>query len=193
MLSLKGFVEPDFSAPIDVQAQKALVPPGGTVKGMHLAALVDRCAEAGHPYEKRDYIAFYDYPGEELLDLLVESAARCFPVSLPREGLRRLGHLAYPALARSPIGRVVFGLVGSDPTSLVKLVSKGYAISNSSGTARVLDTTDEHAVLRLEGMYSFIDSWHVGIIEGAAKTFGRDPKLLIKVRSPTAADFLVHW
>lgn len=193
MLSLKGFVAPDFSAPVDLAAHRALVQPGATVKGMQLAALLERCEEAGKPIEGKRYIAFLDYPGEELLELLVEAAARCHPTVPLREGLRRLGHSAYPVLKNTSVGRVVFGLVGDDPVALAKLVTKGYALSNSSGTARALEATNEYAILRLEGMYSFIDAWHVGIIEGAAHSMGRTPELLLKLRSPTSADFFVRW
>jgi len=183
---------PDFAAAVDATAQKRLVPPLSTVKGMQLQALVDECKRRGHSVEKR-FIAFRDYAGEEMVDLLIESAALCHPRVPPREGMRRLGHVAYPTLTKSMLGRVVFGLVGSDPKSLVNLVSKGYAISNSSGHAAVTEVDDDAAILRLKGIYSFIDAWHVGIIEGALDTLGRPCKVRVKLLTPTSADFLVEW
>jgi uncharacterized protein (TIGR02265 family) len=186
------FHPPDFTAPVDAAAQKRLVPPGGTVKGMQLQALVDECTRRGHTVDKR-FSSFRDYSGEVLIDLLIESAALCHPRVPPREGLRRIGHIAYPTLAQSMIGRVVFGLVGSDPRSLISLVSKGYALSNSSGQASVIEVDDKAAVFRLQGIYSFVDAWHVGIIEGGIGTMGHKCTVRIKLRSPTSADFLVEW
>ena len=186
------FHAPNFTAPVDASAQKRLVPPGGTLKGMQLQALVDECARGGHVVEKR-FTAFREYSGEELVDLLVESASLCHPRVPRREGMRRLGHVAYPTLAQSMLGRVVFGLVGNDPKNLVALVSKGYMLSNSSGSAETLEVTESDAILRLQGIYSFIDAWHVGIIEGAFAAIGRDCTVRIKLRSPTSADFLVAW
>lgn len=188
-----GFVRPDLSRPIDLAAQKKLVQPGGTVKGMQLSAIVEECRRRGRPLESRRYVAFRDYPGEELLELLVRAAERVYPDVPPREGLRRLGRVAYPTLRESLVGRVVFGAVGRDIHAVWRLVSKGYELSNNSGTATLLELTETEAVLRLEGMYSFVDAWHVGIVEGAVEIYGFVPEVLVHLTTPTSADFWVRW
>jgi uncharacterized protein (TIGR02265 family) len=188
-----GFAPPDFERPVDLAAQKRLVQPGATVKGMQFTALVTECRRRGAVLEDRRYVAFRDYPGEEFLELLVLAAERAWPSVPVREGLRRLGHVAYPTLRDSLVGRVVFGAVGRDIESVWRLVSKGYELSNNSGHATLLEQTDEDVVLRLEGMYSFVEAWHVGIIEGAVEMYGFDPELWVRQDSPTSADFWVRW
>jgi uncharacterized protein (TIGR02265 family) len=49
------------------------------------------------------------------------------------------------------------------------------------------------AIVRLEGMYSFIDAWHVGIVEGAMRAIGRHAHVQVRMRSPVSADFLIAW
>jgi uncharacterized protein (TIGR02265 family) len=188
-----GFVRPDISAPIDVAAQKRLVQPGATVKGMQLAALVAECKRRGAPIAGRRYIPFRDYPGEEIVDLLALAAERAWPDVPRREGLRRLGRVAYPTLRESLVGRVVFGALGRDIKAIWRLVSKGYALSNNSGTATVLELGEDEVVLRLEGMYSWIDAWHVGIIEGGVGIYDLVPDVMIDKTGPTSADFWVRW
>jgi uncharacterized protein (TIGR02265 family) len=188
-----GFVKPDLAAPIDVAAQKRLVQPGATVKGMQLAAIVAEAKRRGVTLEGRRYVAFRDYPGEELLELLALAAARVWPDAPPREALRRIGRVAYPTLKASLVGRVVFGALGRDIEAVWRLVSKGYELSNNTGRATLLELTRSEAFVRLEGMYSWVDAWHVGILEGAVEIYGLDPQVLVDVKSPTSADFWVRW
>ncbi len=188
-----GFVRPDFSVPIDLEAQKRLIQPGATVKGMQLQALVDECKKRGVAIGTRKYTSFREYPGEELLDLLVATAQGVWPNVSTREGLRRVGRLAYPTLYHSLIGRVVFGALARDIHRIWGVVSKGYALSGSTGSATLVEVRDNDAIVRLEGIYSFVDSWHVGIFEGAVELYDAEPEVLVKKTSPTSADFLVRW
>ena len=87
----EGFLSPNFAAPINLAAQKQLVPRGATVKGMQLQGIVEECKRRGAPLEGKRYVAFRDYSGEELIDLLVLAAQRAWP-NLPPES-RRWGRL----------------------------------------------------------------------------------------------------
>ena len=191
-----GFVRPDFgpqSPLLDLEAQKRLVPAGATVKGMQLQAIVDDCVKRGASLGPRRYVAFRDYPGEALLELLVLATERAFPNLPPREALRRIGRVAYPTLKSSLVGRVIFGAFGADVESVWKLVSKGYAISGSVGSVNVLELGPTEVVLLFEGIYSFIDSWHVGIMEGAVEVYGAVPTVLVNKLSPTSAEMSIAW
>lgn len=187
------FVEPSLTGPLDVDAYLRLVQPGATVKGMQFQALLDECARHGRAIPGRRYVGFRDYPGAELVELLAMCAERIHPGEPPREGLRRLGHIAYPTLKKSLLGKIVFGALGGDIPSLLGLVTKGYALSASTGKASVLEVAETEAVIRLEDIYSFIDAWHVGIIEGATTTYAKDPVVRMKRLSPTSADFWIRW
>jgi uncharacterized protein (TIGR02265 family) len=190
-----GFAKPDFNAPIDVEAQKQLVPPGATAKGMQLQALVDECKRRGAPIAGRRYTAFRDYPGAELIDLLVLAAERAWPTFPRREGMRRLGRVAYPTFRSSIVGRVLLGSIlgPEDIPGAWPLLAKAYSISGSVGGATVIETGDKEALVRMEGIYSFVDCWHVGIFEGLVDAFDRIPEIFLKVTSPTSADFWIRW
>lgn len=188
-----GFSVPDFTRPIDLAAQKRLIQPGATVKGMQLQALVDECKKRGVAIGTRKYTSFREYPGEELLDLLVATAEGVWPGIPTREALRRVGRLAYPTLYNSLVGKVIFGALARDVKGIWGVVSKGYELSGSTGTATLLEVSEEEAIVRLDGMYSFIDSWHVGIFEGAIEVYDADSEVYLKMNTPMSADFQVRW
>jgi uncharacterized protein (TIGR02265 family) len=192
-LTRADFVPPNFSAPIDLAAQKRLVPRGATVKGMQLQGIVDECARRGAPLEGRRYVGFRDYSGEELLDLLVLAAERAWPKVPRREGLRRLGRVAYPTLRESMVGRVIFAAFGGDVKSVWSLVKKGYSLSASTGSAAAIEIGDHEVIVRFEGIYSFVDAWHVGIMEGAVQVYGLAPDVLVKTTGPMSADLWIRW
>lgn len=178
---------------MDLVAQKKLVPSGATVKGMQLQGIVDECARRGTPLEGRRYVAFRDYSGAELLDLLVAAAERTWPSVSRREGMRRLGRIAYPTLRDSLVGRVIFAALGPDVENVWKLVPKGYSISASSGEVTILERGEREVVLRFEEMYSWVDAWHIGIMEGAVELFGVTPEVLVKNTGPMSADLWIRW
>ena len=186
------FKSPDMKRPVDVVAQQQLVMPGATVKGMQLQALLDECKRKGRPLERRKYQSFLDYPGELVL-VLAQAAALVWPDEPAREGLRRLGRVAYPTLKSSLIGRVVFGAVGADVRLLWPLVSKGYQLSASRGHAELLELEGREAVVRLKDIFSFLDAWHVGILEGAMLAYGQEAEVLFSPLSETSGDFLIRW
>lgn len=192
LIDTGSFVAPDFRQGIDLAAQKRLVQPGATVKGMQLQGLLDEQARCGYPPTRR-YVAFRDYPGEALLERLVETAARCHPAVPVREGLRRVGHSAYGALARSTIGKVLFAVAGTAPKQFLDVTARAYAVSGSTGASEVLLSREHEAVVRLTEIYSFVDAWHVGIFEGALAAIGAPCTVRIHLRSPTAADLLLRW
>ena len=186
------FAAPQFTLPVDLAAQKRLVPPGATVKGMQLQGLLDEQARCGHTPAGR-YVAFRDYPAEELLERLIETAARCHPSVPVREGLRRVGHSAYGTLARSTIGKVLFAVAGTAPRQFLEMTTRAYSVSGSTGASEVLSMRDREAVVRLTEIYSFVDSWHVGIFEGAFRAIGAPCVVRVRPRSPMSAEFLLHW
>ncbi len=203
---MTDFVRPDFAKRVDALAQKRLVPAGATSKGMQLQALVDECRRAGAPLEGRRYVGFRDYPGAELIELLVLTAERVHPHLPRREGMRRLGRLAFPAFRGSIVGRVAFRAVGAVETfaSIVRpkldevraawtLLPKAYAISGSVGGVEVVSVEESAVVLHFFGIYSFVDAWHVGIVEGAVEAFERIPDVRIRMLTETDADMRVRW
>lgn len=191
-VSEDGFVAPDFSGTLDFARAHTLVQPGATVKGMQMKRWADECARLGKPLD-RTFIAFKDYSGHDLLDVMEQALPRMFPGLGQREAVRRLGHLAYATMSDSMAGRVLLAALNGSIGRSWALVSKAYTMSASTGRVDVVDSGPQHAVLRYDGMYSFIDVWHPGILEGVMKALNRVGRVRVKLRSPTAADMWVDW
>jgi uncharacterized protein (TIGR02265 family) len=73
------------------------------------------------------------------------------------------------------------------------LVSKGYQLSASRGQAELLELEERQAVVRLNDIFSFLDAWHVGILEGAMLAYGREAEVLFSPLSDISGDFLIRW
>jgi len=70
--------------------------------------------------------------------------------------------------------------------------AKAYELTLEPGRASVLEHGDNYAIARLEDVYHFVDSHHVGAFEGAMKRAGVKGRVTIALRPP-AADFLLEW
>jgi uncharacterized protein (TIGR02265 family) len=188
------FVVPDWDAPLNVDASLRAVPDGATVKGMFLQRLLDDAAAKGvAPAGRGPYRAFKDYPLRELLEIEVELAPRLFPAVALREGLRRLGWTAYPTLVSSLIGRIIFGVLGDDLPAIFRTAMKGYKVSISVGSASVIEVGSNHAVIRLQEMYNFADSYQVGVFEGVFRHYDRSGKVKCHRTGEFDLDILAMW
>src|SRR5262245_17235810 len=129
-----GFVPADDHGPLDLDYRIAHVPAHAVVKGMFIRRLVDDAAKHGHTLAvKERLIAFKDYPVPVYLNALVEAARVLHPSEPPRRALRLLGHGVYPQLVDSMIGKVVFGVLGRDIHSILRVASKAYEIASNLG------------------------------------------------------------
>ena len=190
-----GFALPDMDASLDVEQYQALIPDGATVKGMFFQSIVRECTAAGHPLKDGPkFVSYMDYSAAEFLELLLQGADSLSDGASRRTGLRRLGQLAYPTLLESWTGRVIFGVLGGDVRRVLQLARKAYAISGSTGTAKLLELGDSHARLELSGIYSFLDAYHVGALEGALRACKLDGEVLLR-RGPSldAGEFRLRW
>jgi len=195
----EGFSLPDFSAPLDVKRQIALVPDRAQVKGMFLTSMVEEVRRKGGIRDGSPLAAhgpwrgFKDYPLREMMEVAVLAAAALYPKEPVREGLRRLGQLAYPTLFRSLVGRVIFAALGSDVAAVVRAASKGYAVSLTVGRAVIVDVRETWGIVRLVDIYNFPDCYQVGVFEGALGMYVRAPEVLYRPVSPTEGDIFARW
>src|SRR4051794_36533122 len=102
------FSLPDFEAPLDLEQRIARARPTSTVKGMFLHSIVEHATQvSGRPMRRGPYVRFKNYPFREWLETSVECARIAHPRVPVREGLRRLGQLAYPTFVDSTLGKVL--------------------------------------------------------------------------------------
>jgi uncharacterized protein (TIGR02265 family) len=123
---------------------------------------------------------------------LLEACARFYPDRSLRQGLRKLGRGAPNALIASTLGKVVLGSV-EGPHDVIAAIAKAYPLNARPSRVTVLESTRGRSVVRLEDIYYFLDSHHVGTFEGALTFAGVRGQVLIAKRGRAAADFLLEW
>jgi len=171
------FRAPDFTAPVDLEAHLAALPPSATVKGMFLAGLLDLVAAARRGVDlsrvaglrPRRYVAFFDYPMADFLRLQVGAAQILHPGVPLGEGIRRLGWRSHDSLLGSHVGKTLFGVLGRDAEALLLQIPKAHKLTSSCGTFTAEATAPGRVLLHAHDMPLFLGSYHVGVIEGVLR------------------------
>jgi uncharacterized protein (TIGR02265 family) len=194
------FVEPDMAAELDVSAYLARVPATAKCKGMFFRDLIDGAREIGPgsaPELRRRlqtrYVAFKDYPLREHMELTAALAPCLYPKLPLREALRRFGWRAYPTFATSLAGRVAVGLMGGDVERLLDIAPRAIELSLSVGRVASRRLGERHYEIELSDIFGYVDSYYVGVFEGALLHHEREPVLRVSLRSPSDATFDITW
>jgi uncharacterized protein (TIGR02265 family) len=177
---LAGLHAPRFEAPVELDANLALLPADAKCKGMYQRDILDRVARTRPAIDlweragvqPRKYRSFLDYSYHDLLRLTYASAEVLWP-DLPRgEGLRRLGHTAYDVLTRTQIGRVIFGVFGRDFGRIAPIGAKGWNVSLNFGRVEFVRLAERRGAYFFEGMACFLETYQTGVVEGAMSSTG---------------------
>lgn len=173
------------------------VPSGSLVKGWLVHSIVDNARRHGTELStNRKYLGFKDYPVEEYLELLAQAAANVLPGRSPKETLRELGRGVYPHFAQSLFGKVILGGLGSGHEGArtgLRWIARVYRMTSNHAVANFTESSDDVAIVDLENVWSFPDTYHVGIFEGAARGFGGHVSVDIEVRSLSSARLTFTW
>ncbi|MFO0658534.1 MAG: DUF2378 family protein [Polyangiaceae bacterium] len=190
-----GFVLPDWEAPIDVEHAIQNTPAGAVIKGMFLAPMAAELRRRGQPLDgqRERYLGFQDYPLREHMRLLVHCARVFYPELSLRQGLRKLGRGAVLAFLESTIGRVTWAAADGGPPALLQALARAYSVTMTGADVSVLELSATSARLRFVSVYSYLDSHHVGIFEGALRSAGYRPTVRVKVISQADADFALEF
>lgn len=190
---MNGFAPPDLRGALDVEATVARCPPEATTRGMFLADIVEALKQKNLPVPEKRYQAFGTYPQREFITVAADAARALHPDLPPKESLRRLGQMAYPTFAGTMIGKVMFGVLGKDVASVMRVSPKGYAASVSHGRAHLVDHGPRFVRVHLVDVYTYLESYQVGVFEGALIACETQGTVKVKLESPTSGDFLVEW
>jgi uncharacterized protein (TIGR02265 family) len=180
---------PDFAAPVDVEANVALLPPEAKCKGMFFADLIKLAATMRSPAElaamaripDRRYVAFRDYPVEDSLRLTAAVASVVYPKLPPGEALRRVGRRAFDVVLDSHLGRTVFGVFGVDLDLLLLQGFKAYRLLIGVGEVSCEKVAPREFVIRAREMPLFLETYQVGVIEGVLGHCGRKGQMLVEM------------
>jgi uncharacterized protein (TIGR02265 family) len=155
--------------------------------------IVSQAQRGGAPIGRERYTSFRGYPLSEWLDLLPRAAEVAYPHVPPREGMRRFGHTAFSTFTSSTAGRVLFSMAGQSPAMAARLAGRAFDVIGSHGRVHVLDVGDNYAVLGLRDMWDYIDSWHVGVYEGALAALRVQGDVRVRPMDRTNADLEIRW
>jgi serine/threonine-protein kinase len=183
--------DPDFLAPVDVSAHLELLPGDAACKGLFFADLIrlgvrSRTVEELHAQAgltPRRYVAFRDYPMADNLRLTVAVAHAAYPGLPLGQALRRLGQSAFDAVLDSHIGRTILGVLGRNVEALVLASPKIYRLLLNFGEVSVEKRTDGILVMRARRFPAFLETYQVGLIEGALRHCGAQGRFRIALES----------
>ena len=187
------FIKPDWAAPLDLDARLERIPKHATVRGLFFNDLFAQFSAARAHAERERYLAFKSYPFTEWCRVLTKAAEACFPQETPREGVRRIGRRALPALAESQAGKVLFALAGQDVLSVIRISSKAFALAQSHGSCEVRSVEPGVALLHIREAWDYPDAYYVGVYEGVFDAFGQHGEVDVCVRSLCDVDLRLRF
>jgi uncharacterized protein (TIGR02265 family) len=190
----KGFAPPEWHAPEDIEARIRGIPVDATAKGMFLQAVVDVAKAVGViDLTRKDYTRFKDYSIREFVDLAVSVVPRAFPGVPFKEGLRRLGQRTFPMFANTLIGTAIFSIAARSYTQALHLVPRAYSVSMKPGSATIAYEEPGRAIIEIRNVWSFPDSYQIGVFEGAMDPLGATGEIKVRNVSACNADLLITW
>lgn len=192
-MTLPTFAEPDWSAPLDVDARIQAVPENAAVRGMFIQDLLDIAADAGQPTQKKRYIAFKTYPVREYVRLIAETSARLTPNLPLREACRQLGKTVYPAFEKTMVGSAIFAFAGRRFDRVAHMAAKAYGVALTDSDVRTKTVSPGHIRAELRSIHALPDCFQVGVWEGAMDVCGVEGIVDVAVHSHCDVDFDVHW
>ncbi|MFO0757107.1 MAG: DUF2378 family protein [Byssovorax sp.] len=184
--------DPDFEAPVDVEAHARLLPPDATCKGMFFLDLLklvqhrspaDLALSAGVP--DRRYLAFRDYPMADYLRLAAVVAAAAHGRLPLGEGLRRIGWTVFDTVIATQIGRTLFGIFGSDAEALLGSWPKAFKVLYSFGHITSEKVGPRAFVFEIDEFPAFLETYHVGVLQGLLRHCGE--RAIIRIALPDLA------
>jgi uncharacterized protein (TIGR02265 family) len=190
----RPFMEPPWEAPLDAERALAGIPADATISGMFFVALVAgaKSRNVVLPSARDRYVPFNFYPVTDLGRLLVEAAQRFYSGRTLRQALRALGRAAPEAFLSSTLGRVTLGSTAGVHAA-VAAMANAYDLNLRPSRVSTLDTGPDWAVVRLDKVFYFVDSHHVGSFEGILRFAGVKGTVRIASRGPASADLLLAW
>jgi uncharacterized protein (TIGR02265 family) len=190
----RPFADPPWDSPFDPEKALAIIPADAKISGMFFSYLVAAAKAQGHvlPSARERYVQFTFYPVAELARLVLEAVPLLFPGRPMRPSLRTLGRHAPDAFLSSTLGKVTLGSV-DDVSAAISAIANAYEVNLKPSRVTILDKGSNWVVVRIEKVYYFLDSHHVGTFEGILKFAGVNGTVKMASRGPASADLLLVW
>lgn len=187
------FHDPPWDAPLDAIREIENIPAAAQIRGMFILPVLQEAKRAGANLAKRErYVPFQFYALREHAQLMVEASALLFPRLSLRQALRRLGRGAPQAFVGSTLGRVVLQSARGVP-DVVSALAKGYELNMEPGRAHVEQAGARVLDVKLEKVYYFLDSHHVGAFEGALRFAGARGAVRVHRIDASTSVLRIEW
>ncbi len=188
-----GFSEPRWNDPIDVDAAIRACPEAMQLNGIMSMALVDAAATVGKTLQSAlpRFLPFQPYPLRGHMLLLREAASAVFPNDPMRIAFRRFGRGVRNVVLATAYGRVTFGRQLNARDTVAALTRCYRVMLGSQVEGALLD--ERCADVEMRDIHYFLDSLHVGTVEGIFIGSGIKPRVLVKMHDATNATFRIRW
>jgi uncharacterized protein (TIGR02265 family) len=186
------FRRPDYSGPLDIDAQLARASAGIHLHTLYPRMILEHARGLGRPIPTGRFFAKKDRCSmRELLAFLPMAAGIIYPDVPVREGLRRLGRLSHHALVASPAGRRIFDGAHDDVAAYLRRVPEGVRASGNHARASIV-VADGRAILSIDDYSSFVEG-AIGAIEAAIDDAGAKGAVRVRRRGDRAWDLEIRW
>jgi uncharacterized protein (TIGR02265 family) len=197
-----GFAIPSFDSAPDLDAYLRHAPEASTCLGSFFQSVLAIASRRGAKdveraldgVGSRRWIAFKQYPIRDFMRLAHNVSRIAFPKSSEGEGLRRLGHAAYPTFAATMAGRVAIFAFGEMLEDVLRASPRAYRLAAPQATVTTELVGPRHFRMDLRNVPSFVDTYQCGVIEGCVTEFGFRPDVRIRMGpGPMDAMYDVKW
>lgn len=189
-----GYVEPDWSKLLSIDHYRRNTPRDVRLRGHFFSLVQNQAREAGIPLCDQDrYYSFKLYPVHRFYDLVEDAIPALYPDDTIRTALRMLGQRAYPSFFQTRMGRMLFAAFGNNVSLIYRAARRGYALTISTGSAEALEYSSRHVILAVRDMYTFVDSYHVGLMEGVLTHHDCIGRVGIERLSDTDVNMAIVW
>jgi uncharacterized protein (TIGR02265 family) len=196
------FCTPSWSDDVSLEQYLAACPSSAETLGTfftHVRDLVEQ-ATGSVPdtlfegVSKRHWVPFRAYSLRDFMRMAHMAARLVYPDRPLSDGLRRIGWRSYPSFAATMAGRVVLFALGDDLEAVVRASPKAYGIGLPGAKVAAHELDARHWRYEMQGVFSFVDSYHYGVLEGAILAFSRVPDIrLRRLDRSSDAEFDVRW
>jgi uncharacterized protein (TIGR02265 family) len=141
----------------------------------------------GHPSD------FSEIPGQDLFRGVYDAARLSHPDLPVAEALRRVGWSVYETFLGSLLGRMLFRAMGKDLDAIYRFGPRAFAYSGNSVLVRYTRLGDRHFRYDYDLCFAWLDSYQVGLLEGAAAFCGHSTEMKVHVTEPYRGWIECRW
>lgn len=185
----------------DIEAHVRATPHGATCKGVLFAGAIERARRARPDVdvaavagvERRRYLAFLNYPYDELLRVLPAAAVLVFPGVPPAEALRRLGRGAFGDFRATRAGSIFLGLLADELAAVLVGAPGAYSMTLSLGRFATERLGARHVRMRFDDYPGYLETYDVGVLEGVIASYREEGVVRAERSGPLAGAIDVRW